>query len=104
MSRPLLLLGTLVEQLCFPQVEFPFDAAPRDIRQHTAAKLFIDLLTFSADQQELDLVVKIAEFPVTVVTVAAVLDVLQPMVMPNAYRPNDFLREDSVLRELIEAP
>src|SRR5204863_4023888 len=29
----LLLVGTLIEQLCFPQVEFPFDAASRNIRQ-----------------------------------------------------------------------
>src|SRR5947207_5453524 len=58
--------------------------------------------TLGADQQKLDLIVQVAEIPVAVVKVAAMLDVFQPMALTDPYRPKDFLREIARRSEFIK--
>jgi hypothetical protein len=97
-----LLLGALIEQFCFPQVEFPFDAAPRYIGQDASPILLVDVPAFGVDQQKLDLIVQVAEVSVAIVKRVAMLDVLQPMALTDPDRPKDFFRKIPGSGELIE--
>ena len=76
MAAKLRLVGALIEQCRFAQVEFPFNPASRHVCQHAAAKAFVDLPTLGIDQQKFDFIVQVAELSVIVVTGAAVFDVL----------------------------
>src|SRR5438034_11450888 len=82
-AASLRLLGALVEQCCFAQIEFPFNSASRHVRQHAAAKAFVDLPTLGIDQQKFYFIMQVAELSVTVVTIAAMLDVFEPVVLAN---------------------
>src|SRR5438552_1150345 len=93
MARPLLLLGTLIEQFRLPQIELPLDSPARNIGQDATSILLVDMPALGADQQKLDLVVQVAEVPVAVVKIAATLDVFQPMALTDPYRPKDCFRE-----------
>jgi hypothetical protein len=102
MIRASLLIRPLIEQFCFPQVEFPFDAAPRNIREDALPILLIDVPALGADQEKLDLVVQVAEVSVAVVEIVGMLDVLQPMALTDPYRLKDFFREIARGSELIQ--
>jgi hypothetical protein len=102
MIRASLLIRPLIEQFCFPQVEFPFDAAPRNIREDALPILLIDVPALGADQEKLDLVVQVAEVSVAIVKIVAMLDVLKPMALTDPDRPKNFFREIPRAGELIE--
>ena len=57
------------------QIELSLDPAPRLVFQLAAAKELVDLVSLGGDQQTFDLVVKLTEPSVAVVTVASMLDV-----------------------------
>jgi hypothetical protein len=66
------------------QIELPLDPAPRLVLQLTAPEEIVDLLPFGGDQLKFDLIVKLGELPVVVVTVVSVLDVFEPVALVGA--------------------
>jgi hypothetical protein len=66
------------------QIELPLDPAPRLVLQLPAPKEIVDLLPLGGDQLKFDLIVKLRELPVVLVTVVSVLDVFEPVALVGA--------------------
>ena len=60
------------------------------------------MLPFGCNQQKLDLVMKLGEPFIAVIAVASMLDVLEPVTLTRAERPNDVFREIAFRRKLVE--
>src|SRR5271166_2680534 len=82
-----------VGQQCLAQIELAFDAAPRFVLEFAGAVQVVDPLTLGFDQQKLNLVVLLHCALVRLVTVAAVLDILEPVMVSLAQRPKQILRQ-----------
>src|SRR5882672_6560325 len=69
------------------QVELAFDPAPRLVLELSGAKKLVDVLALRRDQQQLDLVVQLAVFPVGLIRAARAADMLEPFSVTGAQRP-----------------
>src|SRR6266576_3971531 len=99
---PASFLGSPAGEMRLAQIELPLDPAPRLVFELAAAKQLVDVVSLRGDQLELDFLVNLGEPSVALVTIAAVLDVLEPLAVTGTERANEPLRQAAFRPELFE--
>ena len=80
-KSPFVTLATLMIDLRFAQIQLAFDTATRLVLELSLAKQIVDVVALRCDQQQFKLVVQVAQRSMGVFVVAAVVDLLQPVLM-----------------------
>src|SRR5260370_12395887 len=101
-ARPASFLGAPAGEMRLAQIELPLDPAPRLVFELAAAKQLVDVVSLGRDQLDLDFVVNLGEPSVALVTIAAVLDVLEPLAVTGTKRAHEPLRQAAFRPELFE--
>src|SRR5438132_1281788 len=101
-DMPRSFLGAPAGEMRLAQIELPLDPAPRLVFELAAAKQLVDVRSFGGDQLELDFLVNLGEPSMALVTIAAVLDVLEPLAVTGTERANEPLRQAAFRPELVE--
>src|SRR5579883_2189605 len=92
----------LVGEIGLAQVELALDAAPRLVLELAVAEEIVDLLPLPFDEQQLDLVVQLAQPPMAVIAIAAVDDMLEAIMVVGAERPDEVRGQAALLGEPVE--
>src|SRR5205085_1854338 len=85
------------------QIELALDPAPRLVFDLAVAEQIVDVLALGCDQLELDLIVQVGELAVLSPLGASMLDMLEPVMMPESNRPHELLGPVALGLELVEA-
>jgi hypothetical protein len=92
-----------VVQLCFAQIQVPFDPAPCLIFQFAVPVSIVDVLAFGSDQQEFNLILQIDTAGVLGVAVVATISGLQPISVVCTQRLNYVLGQLALHGQLVES-
>src|SRR5439155_10499046 len=99
-DMPRSFLGSPAGEMRLAQIEHPLDPAAGVVFELAAEKQLVDVVSLRGDQLELDFLVNLGKPSVALVTIAAVLDVLEPLAVTGTERANEPLRQAAFRPEL----